>query len=380
VQRYNLAIIVPLIEEFRVLRELVPSHIHHPEVDDAIYYYPLELGDADSQAVVVVLGDMGTTPSGQITEKILNTIQPQLVALVGIAGALDRDVALGDVVVASEINEFLASSKAVPRGEDFIFEYSGKHWDVSFNIKQCVTNFEFAGHRAWQSWHQTVSTYRTGLNLPDNMPGVVHDVPKLHIGHVASGNTVGAAQGYAVELRGIDRKFLALEMEAAGVAQAAHGRQSPIDFLVVRGISDFSDQRKAQLDAAYGGGWRKYAMASASAFLLGLLRSDTFRVFFKDDTGRMARPAGTGQRHTDQPVQYSGQIKIAICDRLLADWSRLADYLDVPSSDRTRFDRGREPQGVWEWLEARGRLAELAPALAAIGRGDLVEVLQPRPR
>jgi Phosphorylase superfamily len=243
-----------------------------------------------------------------------------------------------------------------------------------------VTNFEFADHRAWQSWHQTVSTYRTGLNLPHNMPGVVHDVPKLHIGHVASGNTVGAAQGYAVELRGIDRKFLALEMEAAGVAQAAHGRQSPIDFLVVRGISDFSDQRKAQLDAAYGGGWRKYAMASASAFLLGLLRSDTFRVFFKDDTGRMARPAGTGQRHTDQPVQYSGQIKIAICDRLLADWSRLADYLDVPSSDRTRFDRGREPQGVWEWLEARGRLAELAPALAAIGRGDLVEVLQPRPR
>ena len=378
-QRYNLAIIVPLIEEFRVLRELVPSHIHHPEVDDAIYYYPLDLGDSDSQAVVVVLGDMGTTPSGQITEKILNTIQPQLVALVGIAGALDRDIALGDVVVASEINEFLASSKAVPRGEDFIFEYSGRHWDVSFNIKQCVTNFEFADNRAWQSWQQTVSTYRTGLNLPDNMPGVVHDVPKLHIGHVASGNTVGAAQGYAVELRGMDRKFLALEMEAAGVAQAARGRQSPIDFLVVRGISDFSDQRKAQLDAAYSGGWRKYAMASASAFLLGLLRSDTFRVFFKDDTGLLARPVVTDQQRADQPVQYPGQIKIAICDRLLADWSRLADYLGIPPSDRARFDRGREPQDVWEWLEARDRLAALASALAAIGRGDLVEILR-RPR
>jgi nucleoside phosphorylase len=374
VQRYNLAIIVPLIEEFRVLRELVPSHIHHPEVDDAIYYYPLELGDADSQAVVVVLGDMGTTPSGQLTEKILNTIQPQLVALVGIAGALDRDVTLGDVVVASEINEFLASSKAVPRGEDFIFEYSGRHWDVSFNIRQCVTNFEFADKRAWQSWHQTVSAYRTGINLPNNMPGVVHDAPKLHIGHVASGNTVGAAQGYAVELRGIDRKFLALEMEAAGVAQAARGRQSPIDFLVVRGIADFSDQRKAQLDAAYSGGWRKYAMYSASAFLLELLQSETFRVFFKGDTRR------ADQLRADQPVQYPGQTKIAVCSRLLEDWQRLADYLDVPLPDRARFDKGREPERVWEWLEARDRLAELAPALAAIARGDLVEVLQPRPR
>jgi hypothetical protein len=93
-----------------------------------------------------------------------------------------------------------------------------------------------------------------------------------------------------------------------------------------------------------------------------------------------ARPVETGQRRADQPGRYSGQTKIAICGRLLADWLQLADHLEVPLPDRARFDRGREPQGVWEWLEARGRLAELAPALAAIGRGDLVEVLQPRPR
>jgi hypothetical protein len=93
-----------------------------------------------------------------------------------------------------------------------------------------------------------------------------------------------------------------------------------------------------------------------------------------------ARPGGVSQRRTDQPVQYSGQTKITVCSRLLADWAQLADYLDVPLPDRARFDRGREPQGVWEWLEARGRLAELASALAAINRNDLMEVLQSRPR
>ena len=92
------------------------------------------------------------------------------------------------------------------------------------------------------------------------------------------------------------------------------------------------------------------------------------------------RPEGTGQRRTDQPERYSGQIKIAVCSRLLTDWPQLADYLDVPLPDRARFDRGREPQGVWEWLETRGRLVELAGALAAIGRDDLVKVLQSRPR
>ncbi len=93
-----------------------------------------------------------------------------------------------------------------------------------------------------------------------------------------------------------------------------------------------------------------------------------------------ASPVETGQRSTGRTARYSGQTKIAICSRLLADWPQLADSLDVQLSDRARFDRGREPQGVWEWLEARGRLAELAGALATIGRGDLVEVLPPRPR
>ena len=70
----------------------------------------------------------------------------------------------------------------------------------------------------------------------------------------------------------------------------------------------------------------------------------------------------TGNRHADQPVQYSGQIKIAVCDRLLADWSQLADYLDVPLPDRARFERGREPHGVWEWLEARGPTRGAGPS------------------
>jgi len=65
-----------------------------------------------------------------------------------------------------------------------------------------------------------------------------------------------------------------------------------------------------------------------------------------DPAAVRARPVETGQRRADQPVQYSGQIKIAICSRLLADWPQLADYLDVPLPARARFERGREPQNV----------------------------------
>ncbi|MGH8607737.1 MAG: hypothetical protein ACREX9_10035, partial [Gammaproteobacteria bacterium] len=70
-------------------------------------------------------------------------------------------------------------------------------------------------------------------------------------------------------------------------------------------------------------------------------------------------------------VTYSGKVKIEVCNRLHNDWQTLADQLEIPEHDRGRFERGFEPQSVWEWLKNRGQLAELAPALAAIGRSDL---------
>lgn len=91
-------------------------------------------------------------------------------------------------------------------------------------------------------------------------------------------------------------------------------------------------------------------------------------------------------RHSTEPVRladtisHTGEVKLNICRRLVTDWADVADYVQIPAYDRSRFTQGREPQSVWEWLESRGRLAELAGALAAIGRHDLLTVLQSHPR
>jgi Death domain len=80
-----------------------------------------------------------------------------------------------------------------------------------------------------------------------------------------------------------------------------------------------------------------------------------------------------------ESIRYPGDVKRVVCDRLHDSWEKLADQLDIPIADRKRFERGREPHGVWEWLEARGRFAELEQALSEIGRDDLVEVLKHHP-
>lgn len=74
-----------------------------------------------------------------------------------------------------------------------------------------------------------------------------------------------------------------------------------------------------------------------------------------------------------------GKVKIDLCRRLGGDWQLLADYFSIEPADRARFDKGWEPQRVWEWLASHGQLAGLAEGLRYIGRGDLAELLD-RPR
>jgi len=75
-------------------------------------------------------------------------------------------------------------------------------------------------------------------------------------------------------------------------------------------------------------------------------------------------------------TRFSGKAKITFCDRLGDDWKRLADQLNIRPADQSRFERGDEGRGIWVWLENRQRLPELVPALGAIERADLANLLR----
>jgi hypothetical protein len=56
----------------------------------------------------------------------------------------------------------------------------------------------------------------------------------------------------------------------------------------------------------------------------------------------------------------------------------LADFLEIPTSERAGFEQGREAAEVWEWLDRRGLLEKNLPdALTFIERGDLLLLLEP---
>jgi len=64
------------------------------------------------------------------------------------------------------------------------------------------------------------------------------------------------------------------------VAEAVY-RHGRADLIVVRGISDFADERKDELDSAAAAGadsgaWRRYAGLNAADLLASMLRSPEF--------------------------------------------------------------------------------------------------------
>ncbi|MDM8558246.1 hypothetical protein [Candidatus Parabeggiatoa sp. HSG14] len=73
---------------------------------------------------------------------------------------------------------------------------------------------------------------------------------------------------------------------------------------------------------------------------------------------------------------YSGRSKIELCQRLLKDWQDLADYFEIPHYERSQFEKGRECQAIWKWLEKKNKLQDLPEALKYIKRKDLLPVLE----
>jgi hypothetical protein len=68
-------------------------------------------------------------------------------------------------------------------------------------------------------------------------------------------------------------------------------------------------------------------------------------------------------------------VKLQFVRRLDRGWKDLAEYFDIQSYERNRWERGDEPRELWQYLENRQKLYALVEALTFIGRDDLAEML-----
>jgi nucleoside phosphorylase len=227
----------------------------------------------------------GTGQAQEVARTMIDELDPQWILLIGIAGSMPHDeYTLGDVILASRVHDFSVSA-AIEIGDGRVQEFAlgggPMHPEIQTllanlpalnmfladwssesvlgvarpSVKLAATNFY--GDESWKK--------RVRASLRRYFRGErIRDYPKALVGSMASSGTLVKDTQLAEQWLKTSRDIRAIEMELAGVYQAAWGSNKPV--LAIRGISDVVGFRRCPE-------WTAYACRTAACFALALLRS-----------------------------------------------------------------------------------------------------------
>jgi nucleoside phosphorylase len=294
VKARRVGLIVPQAAEFDFIRESLP--FSGGEKVDGEQYHHFTIPQAGVTGILRVLSDMGQAPATLTADRMISRLNVSLVVLIGTAAALDPGIRLGDVVVADQIQEYMRKARVIPEasGDDIAFQRSAESWRTNHRLLEHVNNWGWMadGEPAIAAWRRSAAARYPGGH---GTTGPLSDPPRgpdIRIGPIATGDLVVAARTFTDWIRAANRKLIALDMEAGGAALAAY-HNDQADMLVVRGVSDYADDRKGALDAGEEAAgikdaWRGYAVRNAIEYLVILLSSAGFPWRAKPSAGPSA--------------------------------------------------------------------------------------------
>lgn len=292
----EILIVTALPLEYKAMKALV----NNPRYDDSLgdnkkqYTY----GQIGERNIIVAMAGMGNNFSSAIATKMLDKYSTiKYTIMTGIAGGVPyidnaKDhVRLGDIVISGD-NGIIQHDK----GKD-TEEYKFKLFGLKF-IKKDSFQYDFHPRPPESTLLRNAKIYveeigvgnykfwdeLDALNIerPKNMmfskndwlnfkkeynhpipDGYNENRPRIHIGTIASGNTVVKNEKVRNKLKN-NFQIKAIEMEASGVADATwlHGK----DYFVIRGICDYSNSDKNKI-------WQPYAAAVAAGFTKELIEN-----------------------------------------------------------------------------------------------------------
>jgi nucleoside phosphorylase len=260
-------LLTPLDEEWRTVRSVLgPKKITTFQTDPITYYLwkqpvkqpPYAFGEYLIAAAPMFRRTGGEALASVVTTHGLKQWKPSRVVLLGIAGSLEPEqLQLGDVVVSDEIYGYEVSDAEV--GQFNFRPTFNQIGAVDFDRVRTFRN----DPKAYAKWQQECLKAGTAIGLQ----GVTRP-PELHIEAIASGNSVVKSRAFGRQLQEkISQKIKAVEMEARGLFQALYMDAKRTDGLMVRGISDYADEEKSELEKTTKDAWRTFAAANAARFL-----------------------------------------------------------------------------------------------------------------
>jgi nucleoside phosphorylase len=279
----DIGIILALKEEFtELLQEIGETYqVRQARASNSYYYLFTSTGRQTWRCAATFIGDMGPVQAGLATQQFINDLQPRILVLLGIAGALSSEMRLGDVVVADQVDAYLENSQAAGQAEGGAYQirFSGQVYRGSADLVSFARHFEFAHPQRYRQWREQCKKDLSALFAGERLSRLkrkrlIREAASIFEGHLASGPVVAASQAYINQLRARDRHYLAVDMEAAGLLAAVSAQTRPVHTLILRAVSDYADERKAALDRIQEGALRRYAIRNVVHLLWQFVEAD----------------------------------------------------------------------------------------------------------
>ncbi|MCZ2722062.1 5'-methylthioadenosine/S-adenosylhomocysteine nucleosidase [Marinomonas sp. 15G1-11] len=176
-------------------------------------------GQLEGQSVVLLKSGIGKVNASVSTTLLLAKFNPTKVINIGSAGGFDIDLNVGDVVISDKVI----------------------HHDVD------VTAFGYVMGQVPnmpEAYEASPELMRSAMAAISEIPGVT-----AKVGLIGTGDSFMSDPERVQTVRGIFPSLMAVEMEAAAVAQVCYKFKTP--FVVVRALSDIAGKESSQSFESY---------------------------------------------------------------------------------------------------------------------------------
>lgn len=186
---------------------------------------------------IATFGTAGNVDAAATTATLLMEFKPKLVIMIGIAAGMREKTALGDVVIADRVVAYegaalLAGGQIEARPETY---------RPVFSVQQDISNYLASSKSATVRIGR--ARERQGLEFPSiSSAGDVSKGLMPKASTIASGEKLLRDPEKFLQLRELHGKVEVAEMEAVGIFAAC--TQHRVPSIVIRGISDFGDEKK----------------------------------------------------------------------------------------------------------------------------------------
>lgn len=324
-------------------------------------------GNDEVRLVSILAEQMGSQSASVSADVAITHFNPDLVVVLGIAGGVTNDLAVGDVCVSNEIIDVLHNNKVVDSEGKAEFAFAPDFYNVNADL---VASFAFLkvhpAHKVdYEGWQKECAE----KGLEAGVYTANQRAPLMLIGPIACG-PVSASSIFNAKLQALHRKVAALETESGGVFQRITAAHIPV--IALRGISDMADANKATLEAQTAGSARKVAMESACYLLKLQLRNDRFLAVAKDHAlrspARQADLFNSEHTHINVVAELEREVKSRLKE-LSPDFRARPEgfYLPVPRAKRISYtedmadDNDVSPENLIDCLRAHDRIIVRLP-------------------